>query len=121
MLSPKQTQQMISWILTIGTLISAAFVLLGGVLFLMQVGSHHMQEEVLQSRVIFTSLPQIWSAAWHLSPLGIVELGVILLIATQVLRVLLLVAFYASIHDVMFTCISIFIFLALMYSFFGKS
>lgn len=117
MLSTKKMEEIMGWLLTLGTLISAALVLIGGGVYLMQYGHTKIDISALQDHAQPTSIKQIWETALSFSPLGIVELGLLLLVATQILRVGLLAWFYAAIRDYRFTLISVFILLTLIYSF----
>lgn len=117
MFSTKKMEELISMVLIIGTLLSAAFVIIGGTLYLLQNGSENVHTELLQNNAYPTSIKQIWIIALSFSPLGMIELGLLLLVATQILRVGLLAWFYAYIRDYRFTCMSLFILLMLLYSF----
>lgn len=114
--SMQKMQHTMSIILTIGTLLSLAIVALGGGLYLLKNGHQSMAWELLQTNNYATTLPQIWEAAITFSPLGIVEAGLLLLVATQVIRVGLLVWFYLAIRDVRFAMISIFVLALMLYS-----
>lgn len=120
MLTVSRIQILISRILTTGTLLAASLVLIGGMIFLYQSGHQPVMSVLNQPMAHFSSLLSTWDAARAFSPLGIVELGVITLIITQLLRVGLLVWFYASIRDHYFTIISLFVLAILLYSFFGS-
>ena len=117
MLSTKKMEVVIGLLLTIGTLVSAAIVMLGGILYLLQYGGESVHIELLQSNAAYTNLTSIWQAACAFSPLGIIEIGVLALVATQSLRVALLVGFYAIIRDYGFVLISLFILIMLVSSF----
>lgn len=115
-----RVQTLISKILTTGTLLAASVVLIGGILFLYQQGQEPISILLAQPNLHLTSLPLIWQAAITFSPLGIIAIGVLILIVTQLLRVALLVWYYQSIHDRYFTIISLFVLCVLLYSFFGQ-
>lgn len=116
MYSIKKMQEVLSVVLMIGILTSTALVLIGGIFYLSQFGSHTMQVEILQSNAYQTNIKQIWQSALSLSPSGIIELGLLLLVITQILRVALLTWFYAVLKDIWFTSFSVFILLVLIYS-----
>ncbi len=115
-LSMQRMQHIMSVILTVGTLLSLGIVTLGGALYLFHFGHQNMAWELVQSNDYATTIPQIWQAASTFSPLGIVELGLVLLVATQVIRVALLVGFYAVIRDTRFTLICVFVLALMLYS-----
>jgi len=112
----KKIEEMISMILTIGILISTSLVLIGGFMYLLQFGNHDMNTELSQTVSYATNMKFIWQSALSVSPLGLIELGLLALVATQILRVGLLVWFYSAIHDYVFTLISLFILFTLIYS-----
>lgn len=116
MLSTKQMEDVMSLLLMIGMLLSAGLVLLGGSLYLIQHGTETLHTELLQVNNYHITVELIWKNALALTPLGIIELGLLVLIGTQVLRVALLVGFYAFTRDVWFTVISLFILITLLYS-----
>lgn len=115
MLTNKETRNIISWILTIGTLFSAGLVLIGGIFYLIQHGGDNASSQLLNPSTIYTSIGSIWQAATSFSPLGIIALGVLSLVLTQLVRVGLLIIYYFSIHDYWFTFICLFVFLTLVY------
>lgn len=117
MLTNKKIEQMIGMILLIGTLISTAFVATGGMLYLIQEGSQPIHLDTWQAGDAPTTLKSIWQDTRALTPLGIIECGLLFLVITQILRVALLTCFYALIRDYWFTFISAFILLTLLYSF----
>lgn len=113
----KKMEAVMSLLLTLGTLFSAALVLVGGVLYLLQSGGQIVHFDSLQGHAVHMTIKQVWMVALSFSPLGIIELGLLSLVATQILRVGLLTWFYASIRDWWFTNISLFVLLTLIYSF----
>ncbi len=120
MLSASKIQAIMGMLLLAGIYSSAIFVCLGGILFLMQHGSENIQAEWLHLTVIPTSRFAIWQLALSFTPLGIIELGLLLLVFTQIVRVALLVGFYAAIRDYWFTLISAFVLFVLVYSMFWR-
>jgi len=121
MLSIKKMQTMMGFILLVGTLLSTILVTLGGILYLLQSGSDSIQNEWLPIDATYMSIQQIWQFALSFSPLGMIELGLLLLVATQTVRVALLCWFYAMIQDYKFLIISSLILIMLIYSSFWRS
>jgi len=117
MIAIKKMENAISWILLLGIFCSASMVLVGGILYLMQYGGENARTILSPSAALPTHLQDIWVSALSGSPSGIIELGIVLLVFTQIMRVGLLAWFYAWIKDFWFTGISLFILLALIYSF----
>ena len=97
----------IGMMLRVGVSIAAAVILVGGLLYLRHGGApapdyRHFDaapQEALSVRGILTGVR-------HGSSLGIIQLGVLLLIATPVLRVLLALAGFALEGDRLYTWIS---------------
>lgn len=111
-------QRTISLLMLLGILISATLVLIGGALYLQQYGYENLRVELLQTDIYQASVIEMLKEVFlSLSPLGIVELGLLSLVATQILRVGLLAIYYIYIKDYWFTLISTFILLMLIYSF----
>jgi uncharacterized membrane protein len=121
MLSTKEMQNTISLILLSGTLLSAALVIIGGIMYLSEHGSQIMPFELLQTDMVPTSMKQVWQFALSFSSLAIIELGLLLLVATQMVRVALLCWFYAMQKDLAFLFISLFVLVILIYSCFWRS
>lgn len=110
-------ERKIGSVLFIGTLLPMLIVLIGGILYLMQHGSDTLQLQLLRSAPIPRTTNEILLTAISLTPLGIVQLGLLLLVGTQVLRVLLLFLFYFKSGDVWFSLFCGAILLVLIYSF----
>ena len=115
MLTTQKMQNMMGALLLFGTLLSASLVCIGGFLFLIHHGSEPISNNLLQTTITPTSHEQTWDLAFSFSSLGLIELGLFMLVITQILRVLLLVGFYAAIRDVWFSFISLFILVVLIY------
>lgn len=111
----KKMEVVMSLILTIGMIISMSLVLLGGLFYLLQHGHESMHYDLMNVDYS-TSLKLIWQSALSFSPFGMIELGVMVLVATQMIRVGLLAGFYAVIRDYKFLLISLFVFCVLVYS-----
>ena len=116
MYSTQKMQDVISMLLIIGMLISVMIVAIGGTLYLLQHGNENLQTELLTAESGYHSIQQIWQIAFSFTPIGIIELGLLTLVATQILRVALLTWFYAVIRDYWFTGFSFFILVVLIYS-----
>lgn len=117
MLTAHKMEELIGLTLLFGTLASLMLVIVGGGWFLLQHGGENLQTELMQINNQPVTIQQIWLNALSFTPLGIVELGLLLLVVTQIIRIALLVWFYAAVRDIGFTLISIFILLILVYSF----
>lgn len=116
MITEKKMQETITLLLFLGILISASSVTLGGMLYLIQSGHQLLSAEVLYSNRYSFNLLLLLKPIQLFSALGLIQLGLIILVITQTLRVLLLTFFYLAIKDYTFTLISFFIFSVLTYS-----
>jgi uncharacterized membrane protein len=117
MASPQKTRQFMSHFMLCGTLTAMLFVFLGGVFYLWQHANTPLQTELLitqQPMSILRTLHDLHAA----TPIGLIELGLGLLIATQVLRMVFLIEMYVGERDYWFTGFSLFILTAILYSLF---
>lgn len=114
----KKIDKVNSVLLLAGTLLSSLSVLIGGTLYLMQHGHELIK---YNGSLFFTpfSIKSAVYAALSYSPEGMIEIGILLLIFTQTLRVFLLSLFYFIQKDYRFLAISLYVLIALIYGFFG--
>lgn len=119
--SPKVTdrsiEKMISILLRIGVMVSGAVVLIGGVYYLL----HHGREienyrffhgTAASDRIV----PQIVRGALGLRARSIIQLGLLLLIATPILRVAFSLAGFAIERDRVYVLITSIVLAVLLYS-----
>jgi uncharacterized membrane protein len=84
----ERTEKVVGNLLRIGVLLSAAVVLLGGICFLMQHGSQPANYRVFQAQPpAYRSLPAVVRAVGPSDCLAVIQLGLLLLIATPIARV----------------------------------
>lgn len=114
--SSAKMQSAVGIILLIGVLISLFLVCYGGISFLIAHGNEPMPLDVFRLNSYRTDFQLILGQAVSLSPLSIIEIGLIVLVATQLIRVILLTCFYALARDYWFTFFSFFILMILVYS-----
>lgn len=96
----------IGWILLGGVLVSSAIILLGIVLLPFRPGG--IAISALRVETFPHTIGQVWSGIVSLHPQAIIVLGLLLLIATPVLRVAVSIIAFALEHDrryVVITCI----------------
>lgn len=115
--STKTTQHVMSQFMLFGTLTAMAIVFIGGALYLWQHANQPLQTELLNLREPM-SLLRTWQDLQTATPIGLIELGLGLLIATQVLRMAFLIEFYLRVRDYWYTFFSTFILTAILYSLF---
>ncbi|HEU5281009.1 MAG TPA: DUF1634 domain-containing protein [Gammaproteobacteria bacterium] len=115
--STQKTRQYMSHFMLFGTLTAMVFVLIGGALYLWQQANTPLQTELLitaKPMSLFGTIHDLHRA----TPIGLIELGLGLLIATQVLRMVWLVEMYVGERDYWFTGFSLFILTTILYSLF---
>jgi uncharacterized membrane protein len=120
-LSDERVEGVLGNLLRIGVLASALVVLAGGLLYLVQEGRHpapdlhefHKQPEELRSP------PRILSEAASLQSLGLIMLGLLLLIATPVARVIFSVTAFALQRDGLYVLFTLIVLAVLLYSLFS--
>lgn len=104
--------------LQVGVLLAALVVLVGGVMYLAQSGgSVHDYEHFHAATPATTTIRGIVAAAAHLDPSGIIGLGILLLIATPVCRVIFGVVGFAMLRDRLYTVVSLIVLAVLLFSF----
>ena len=108
-------------LLRTGVIIAAAVVLFGAVLYLTRHGheipnyaSFHGEPESLKSPV------EIFQGVMHMSARAIIQLGLLLLIATPVARVLFSAIAFALERDPMYVVITLIVLAILLFSLFGS-
>jgi len=116
MIRSEKMQEIISYILLMGTIISASLVVLGGAMYLIQFGTDGMQIEVLHAEAFRASMEEIFRLGLSCSATGIIILGLLSLIFTQIIRVALLCSFYTYVRDYKFAWISFFVLSIMIYS-----
>ena len=106
--------------LQIGVTIAALVVLAGGILYLKQSGGAQPDYHHFHAAERLDTMSEIFSEAAHLDPRGIIELGMLLLIATPVGRVLFGVAGFAVLRDRLYVAVSAVVLAVLLFSFFWQ-
>jgi uncharacterized membrane protein len=117
----ERMEQTLGNLLRIGVVVSAAVVLVGGTMFLIHHGWERAdyrnfgQGAPLETR----SISGIWSETLALHARGVIQLGLLLLIATPVLRVAFSVLGFARQRDWLYVLLTLIVLGLLLYSFFG--
>jgi uncharacterized membrane protein len=117
-----KVESIIGQLLITGVLLSALVVALGGFLFLRQHGAaaphyHLFQGEPEELR----SVRSIFTGAAHLESSAVIQLGLLLLIATPIARVMFTVAAFALERDHTYVVITLIVLAVLLYSFSGAA
>lgn len=112
--------QWMSWTLNLGTLLSILLVFSGGAIYLFNAGNESIQL-LLQQSTTYPLNFSIIAETIQLTPaVGLIEMGLFCLIATQLLRVGMLLIYYIYTKDYWFILINLFVLLVLVYSFIWK-
>lgn len=112
----EQIQLVIGRALFIGVLISLLLVAAGLGIFLFHHSTEIIHFQTFQSDRKFIILPNIFVHGFIFSGRELIQLGLIILLLIQVLRVILTAWFFKKIHDPVFVWISLFILAIMIYS-----
>jgi uncharacterized membrane protein len=116
-MNDRRLQIIIGRLLQIGVLIAAATVFAGGVLYLIQNSSGHVDYRIFSSTgPHLNSFTGIVLSAAHFESLGLIQFGLLLLIATPVARVAMAVAGFALERDRLYTIVSLIVLVILAFS-----
>jgi uncharacterized membrane protein len=116
-MNDRRLETIIGRLLQIGVLASAATVLAGGILYLVQSHSGHVDYRSFEpGSPYLLSLSGIVLSAAHFESLGLIQLGLLLLIATPVARVALAVVGFALERDRLYTVVSLIVLSILAFS-----
>ena len=101
-------QSIIGWILRGGVIVSMTVVIIGGIIFLWRHG-HSMPDFGTFNKIPYfiSSSEGIFSGVIHGKGQAIIQLGIIILIATPILRVIFAVIAFALEKDRLYTLISL--------------
>ena len=116
----KKIDQAISVLLRIGVLASALIVLFGGVLYLARYSGTVPDYKIFRGEPArWRSVLPIAESALSLSPRGIIQFGLLLLIATPVARVVFSVFAFALQRDRTYVFVTLIVLSILLYSLIG--
>ncbi|AYL98119.1 DUF1634 domain-containing protein [Mucilaginibacter celer] len=107
-IADRDIELLVGRLLRSGVITASCIVLIGGIYLLLQNGSsampsyHHFGGE----NASYTTFQGILSSAWHLNAKGIVQLGIVVLIATPVLRIALSLFGFALEKDWLYVIIT---------------
>jgi uncharacterized membrane protein len=103
-------------ILQASIFMSILLVLTGGVGFLWTHGNEDLTNNAFISENFNINILTFWRTQSLFSPIGLIDLGLLVLVGAQVLRVALLCCYYAIIRDKWFTLFSFFILSVILFS-----
>ncbi|MGP8215640.1 MAG: DUF1634 domain-containing protein [Bacteroidia bacterium] len=112
---------LISRILRYGVILASGTVMAGCIIFLMKYGSSKPQYSIFVGQPEqFRSVPGIISSLTTLSSRGLIEFGLLLLIAIPVFRVASSIISFAIEKDKTYVVITLVVFVLLLFSLFGQ-
>lgn len=113
----RHLQNIIGHLLRAGVLLAAAVVLFGGILFLAQHHAQHVNYAIFSVGMDqLRSVPGIIKLVGHLDPRGLMQLGLVLLIATPVARVAMAVVGFQLERDRLYVVVSLIVLAVLVFS-----
>lgn len=119
-MNDERIDQIIGDLLRIAVIVSAVFVITGAVIYLMRHGTE------MPDYGVFTGVPkdlrglrEIIEAAWQIRSVGIIQLGLLLLIATPVARVIFSVFAFLLQRDYMYVVFTLIVLSVLLLSLTG--
>jgi len=118
----QRIEMIIGTLLRMGVMLAAAVVFIGGVLYLVRHGQEtihystfHGEPEALKS------IPGVLKSAGAGQARAIIQLGLLLLIATPIARVLFSAIAFALEHDYLYVVITLVVLVVLLYSLLGST
>lgn len=112
-----QVEQMIGTLLRSGVIVSAVVVFVGGVLYLIHYGTTAPNYQVFHGEPTdLRTLPGILTAAFSLRRRGLIQFGLLLLIATPIVRVAFTAFAFAQQRDRTYLLITLVVLAILLYS-----
>ena len=110
-------EQSVSYLLRAGILVASAIVLVGGALYLIRHGAEPANYQVFRGASVFSSPAGVVTDVLSGSSRGIMQLGLLLLIATPVARVAFSLLAFLLQRDLTYVIITLFVLATLTYSF----
>ncbi len=116
-LTDKDLESSIANMLRFGVTLSAVLVFFGGILYLLRESGTIPDYTHFAGRGIsLNSIPGVLSGAMHLDANSVIQLGLLLLIATPIARVAFCLVGFARQRDLLYVAISGAVFVILIYS-----
>jgi uncharacterized membrane protein len=116
-LTDEKMEWVISLLLRVGVISASALVLAGGILYLYQHGNVFPQYQTFQGEPLYLrALGGILSSATSLDSRGIIQLGLLMLVLTPVVRVAFSVAAFAMQRDRLYVGVTLIVLSMLLYN-----
>jgi uncharacterized membrane protein len=117
----RKVEDLIGNLLRAGVLLSAFVVFCGGVVYLARHGNEPADYRVFHGEPSdLRTIPGVWRETLSFQGRGIIQLGLLLLIATPVARVALSIVGFAAERDRMYVGFATIVLVILLYSLFGS-
>lgn len=111
----EQIDQILGKLLRTGVFLAAGVVLLGGLLYIANYGAASPDYRIFRGEPAdLRSVAGIVADAWSLRSGGLIQLGLLLLIATPIVRVLFSIVAFAMQHDWLYVMVTVIVFSALL-------
>jgi uncharacterized membrane protein len=118
--SDERVEQVMGNLLRAGVILAAAVVLVGGIFYLIRYGATSPDYRVFRGEPAdLRSVSGILADAIDLRSRGLIQLGLLLLVATPVARVMFSVFAFARQHDLTYVVLTMTVFAVLIYSLVG--
>ncbi|HEX9665446.1 MAG TPA: DUF1634 domain-containing protein [Thermodesulfobacteriota bacterium] len=119
-LTDEEVHQIIGNILRIAVIVAAVIVFIGGILYLIQNGSNSPEYHVFKGEPkSLRTISGILKELLVLDGVGIIQIGLLLLIATPVVRVIFSVFAFALQRDSIYVVVTLIVLTVLIYSISG--
>ena len=119
-LTDEEVHQIIGNILRIAVIVAAMIVFIGGILYLIQNGSNSPEYHVFKGEPkSLRAISGILEELLVLDGVGIIQIGLLLLIATPVMRVIFSVFAFALQRDSIYVVVTLIVLTVLIYSISG--
>ncbi|MGF6846126.1 putative membrane protein [Chitinophaga sp. W3I9] len=116
----KDIQQLIGKQLRIGVIVSSIIVFIGGVIYLVRHGHEHPSYgDFTGVREGLTNLPGIWQGVMENKGMNIIQLGIVLLIATPIIRIAFSVIAFLIEKDYLYVGITLLVLGIILFSMLG--
>jgi len=118
--SDEKVEEIVGNLLRSGVIASAIFVLAGGIIYLIRYGANLPDYSIFRGEPAeFRSVEGILKAAFALRSRGLIQLGLLLLIATPVARVVFSIFAFALQRDRIYIVVTLIVLAVLIYSLAG--
>jgi len=118
----QKVENIIGNLLRVGVVTSAIVVFIGGVIYLAHHGRSTVDYRIFQGEPAdYRHISGIIHEAAHFTGRGIIQLGLLLLIATPIARVIFALFGFAAEKDRMYACFTAIVLVVLLYSLLGTA